>query len=706
MSAARRLARHPILLEPLAPADVPFAFDGRTLAARPGEVITSALQAAGVQVLGRHPHDGGHQGLFCANGQCSQCLVLADGLPVKGCMAVVRPGMSVQSLAGAAPPLAADDSQPAFAEPDLTEVQVLIIGGGPAGVSAALELGRYGFRTLLVDDKATLGGKLGLQTHNFFGSVKDCWAGTRGIDIGHLLAAELRGVQAVEVWLEATAVGVFVDGRVGVVQRGRYRVVRPDLLVVATGARERSLSFAGSDLPGVYGAGAFQTLVNRDRVRAAERLFVLGGGNVGLIGAYHALQAGINVVGLVEALPRCGGYKVHEDKLRRLGVPVWTRHTVIQAHGDTRLEGVTVAAIDDRFQPTPGTERSFSVDTLLLAVGLAPVNELTQEALRFGIPVLSCGDAEEIAEASAAMFSGRITGRRAAERLGKPASLPKRWVDLAEVLKSRPGPLHPPQDAPVAEAVFPILRCLQEIPCNPCSESCPHGLIRMDGGIMAVPRYTGACQGCTRCVTVCPGLAIVLVQQDYDPQRELALVTLPFEFLEGDLPLGATVTLTGAEGEPVGEGRVVSVRASDRQDRRRLVQVEVAWELRLLVAGLRVQEPEEGQRGRWSTGAERPADTEQAAQEGDDPIVCRCERVRRSALVEAIRRGVRDMNELKVVTRAGMGGCGGKTCTDLALRLFREQGVAADAVERPTHRPLVAEVPLGVFAGGHHEGER
>jgi len=681
---------------------VEFSFDGRALTARPGEVITSALQAAGIQALGRHPHDGGHQGLFCANGQCSQCLVLADGLPVKGCMAVVRPGMSVQSLSAEPPPLAADDEPPSFAQPDHTEVPVLIVGGGPAGVSAALELGRYGVRTLLVDDKAALGGKLSLQTHNFFGSVRDCWAGTRGVDIGHLLAAQLRALDAVQVWLEATAVGVFVDGRVGVVQRGRYRLVKPELMIVAAGARERSLSFPGSDLPGVYGAGAFQTLVNRDRVRAADRLFVLGGGNVGLIGAYHALQAGIEVVGLVEALPRCGGYKVHDDKLRRLGVPVWTRHTVIRAHGDRRLEGVTVASIDERFRPQAGTERCFDVDTLLLAVGLAPVNELAREAARFGIPVLSCGDSEEIAEASAAMFSGRLTGRQAAKRLGLPADLPTRWVRLAAVLKSRPGPSHPAQAPPQDEAVFPVLRCLQEIPCNPCSESCPHGLILMPGGILDVPRYTGGCLGCLRCVTVCPGLAIVLVHQDYDPRRERALLTLPFEFPEEDLPPGSVVTLTGAEGEPLGEGRVVALRASDLQDRRRLLQVEVDWELRLRVAGLRVQEPTAGRPGVWAdTGAAGAAGDERS--EAEDPVVCRCERVRRSALMEAIRRGVRDMNELKVVTRAGMGGCGGKTCTDLTLRLFREAGVGADAVEPPTHRPLVAEVPLGVFSGGHDE---
>ena len=111
-------------------------------------------------------------------------------------------------------------------------------------------------------------------------------------------------------------------------------LIKPEVLFVASGAREKSLAFSGNTLPGVYGAGAFQTLVNRDLIKPSEKLFIVGGGNVGLIAGYHALQAGIEVVGLVEALPECGGYKVHKDKLVRMGVPVYTSHTILSANGD------------------------------------------------------------------------------------------------------------------------------------------------------------------------------------------------------------------------------------------------------------------------------------------------------------------------------------------------------------------------------------
>ena len=131
---------------------------------------------------------------------------------------------------------------------------------------------------------------------------------------------------------------VFFIDQFGVLRGGEeYVLVQPQALLVAAGAREKSLAFRGNTLPGVYGAGAFQTLVNRDLVRAAERLFIVGGGNVGLIAGYHALQAGIEVVGLVEALPECGGYKVHRDKLHRMGVPIYTSHTILSANGTENI---------------------------------------------------------------------------------------------------------------------------------------------------------------------------------------------------------------------------------------------------------------------------------------------------------------------------------------------------------------------------------
>ncbi|MEW6072396.1 MAG: FAD-dependent oxidoreductase [Planctomycetota bacterium] len=688
MSRSLRIENHPVLAS-LPPATVPFSFDGRALLARPGEVISSALFAAGISIFGHHHRDGGAQGIFCVNGQCSQCMVLVDGRPLKACMTPVHEGVRVESCNGR-PVLPPDDEAGPSGRPGEHRTRVLVLGGGPAGLCAAVELGRLGVEVLVVDDKQELGGKLTLQTHQFFGSVKECWAGVRGIDIARVLAAEVGELPSIQVWLDSTAIGVFADRRVGIVGPYGYRLVEFDALLVALGAREKGLSFPGCDLPGVFGAGAFQTLVNRDLVHAADRLFVLGGGNVGLIGAYHALQAGIDVVGLVEALPQVGGYKVHADKLRRLGVPIWTSHTVARADADgkgEKLASVTIAAVDAGFRPVPGTERTFGVDTLLIAVGLNPCNELLLKARELGVRAYGAGDTAEIAEASAAILSGRIVGREIANDLGIPIAIPPDWPGMAATLRHRPGAVQALELVDRPLAVFPVLRCVQEIPCNPCVDVCPEGLITMDGSILATPRYHGTCLGCGECVSVCPGLAITLVYNDYDLEGEKALLMLPFEFDLERVPLGAEVRTVDMEGNPVGRGCVVAIRSREEQDRRHLLLVEVPAADKFLVAGFTIREPS------TPIGA-LPFD------DSADPIVCRCERVRKSDIVREIRRGVRDMNQLKAVVRASMGGCAGKTCTDLVRRLFVEEGIDPAAITPGTMRPLVAEAPLVAFTRG------
>jgi ferredoxin len=207
---------------------------------------------------------------------------------------------------------------------------------------------------------------------------------------------------------------------------------------------------------------------------------------------------------------------------------------------------------------------------------------------------------------------------------------------------------------------------------------------------MGLPRFAGNCLGCGSCVVRCPGLAINLVCEDYDPERKLALLELPFEFADDRIPLGGEVRTTDFDGNEVGTGKVVAVRDRPDQDRRRLLMVEVPWDERLAVAGFAIRGPSEP--------------VAAAPDEVDDPIVCRCERVPKSEIVREIRAGVRDINQLKALARPSMGGCGGKTCTELIYRIFREEGVAFDEVTDGTVRPLVAEMPLGLFTRGKGAG--
>jgi sarcosine oxidase subunit alpha len=668
-----------------------FSFSGRAVECYPGEPISSALFAAGIRIFGHHPRDGAPQGIYCANGQCAQCLVLADGVPVKACMTSARPGMRVEPVDGL-PELPAVDRVPGMRGIETVAVPVLILGGGPAGMSAAIELGSRGIGAILVDDKDRLGGKLVLQTHRFFGSINAVYAGTRGIDICERLATLVRERRSVRVWTRSTALAVFSDKRVGVLHGDRYVLVEPEVLLVATGAREKSLVFDGNTLPGVYGAGAFQTLVNRDLVRAADRLFIVGGGNVGLIAGYHALQAGIDVVGLVEALPECGGYKVHRDKLARMGVPIYTSHTILSANGTEGVESVTIARVDEGFRPIAGTERSFDCDTVLIAVGLDPVNEFYEAARRFELPVFATGDAEEIAEASAAIFSGKIQGLEIARFLGATGeAVPSDWRATSEILKSKPGRTVD-RERPAVADLHPVFHCSQEIPCNPCTSVCPQGLIHIDeDDIRKIPEFLGEklgkeCVGCERCVTICPGLAITLVDRRDDPEGPI--VTIPFEYTPDRIAVGDGVDVLDAVGDLLGSVPVVEVKAIEANDRTVLVKVRAPGEIATRIAGIRVQEP-------W-VGDALPESVEPIR---DTDIVCRCERVTAGEIRALIRAGHRDMNEIKTMSRAGMGACGAKTCNALILRLFREEGVPLDEVTRGVPRPLFVEVPLGRFAG-------
>ena len=685
-----RIKQHPILPIPER-GEIDFYWQEQKLGALNGETIASALFANGIRVFGHHARDHSPQGLFCANGQCSQCMVLANGKPVKACMEIVEESMQINPLEGLPELPKIDQVPPLKAIADI-EIPVLIIGGGPSGLSAAIELGKRGVKVLLVDDKHRLGGKLVLQTHRFFGSTSAVYAGTRGIDIATRLEEDLRQYSSVEIWTRSTCLAVFSDQKVGILKNGdEYVLVKPQMLLVASGAREKFIACKGNTLPGVFGAGAFQTLVNRDLVKPAEKLFIVGGGNVGLIAGYHALQAGIGVVGLAEALPECGGYKVHKDKLTRMGVPIYTSHTVLSANGDGKVESVTIAKVDKNFVPIPGTEKSFECDSVLVAVGLDPVNEFYLKAKDFGVNVLVAGDAEEIAEASAAIFSGKIRGVEIAQALGiATEEIPRSWYRTSEILKSRPGRTISEELPEVTTGVMPIIHCTQEIPCNPCSSLCPHGLIYVDTkDIRQIPSFLGnsyCCEACERCVAGCPGLAITLV--DSRANSSLPTVSIPYEFTREEIRKSDVVTVLDTEGLALAKLEVQSVYTVSDIDRTLVVQVQAPHEIANRIAGIQVQEP----------SVTQPLD-QYIDHIADDMIVCRCERVTAGELRDLIRHGYRDMNEIKIVTRAGMGACGSKTCNAIIHRLFKEEGIANEEITEGTKRPVFVEVELGTFAG-------
>ena len=689
-----RITEHPILPIP-EPDPVEFFWQGQKYIAQRGETIAAALFANGVRVFGHHQKDGSPLGIFCANGQCSQCMVIADGKPVKSCMDLIHDGMQIHPAEGL-PQLPRVISTPICSPIPEIKTQVLILGGGPAGLSAANELGKHGAQVILVDDKHRLGGKLVLQTHRFFGSTSAVYAGTRGIDIATRLENDLNNYfSTVTVWINSTALAVFSDQKVGILKEGQeYVLVEPDIILVATGAREKFLAFKGNTLPGVYGAGAFQTLVNRDLIQPAEKLFIVGGGNVGLIAGYHALQAGIKVVGLVEALPECGGYKVHRDKLSRMGVPIYTSHTILSANGKDKVESVTIAAVDSAFKPISGTEKSFKCDSVLIAVGLDPVNEFYGKAVQYNMRAFVAGDAEEIAEASAAIFSGKIKGLEIARELAITSEeIPTEWYRISEILKSKPGKTYKEELLEVQDGVIPVIHCNQEIPCDPCAALCQYSLIHVDTtDIRQVPTFIGdthSCKACERCIAGCPGLAIILV--DYRKNSEFPTISIPYEFTRQTINTKDRVTVLDTDGDELGNVEVTAVQQVKKFDRTLIVQVQAHRSIAAQIAGIKIQE----------NSVTEPLDHFVDHIE-EDTIVCRCEHVTAGEIRKLIREGYRDINEIKTVTRAGMGACGAKTCNSLIHRIFREEGISDEKITDQTLRPIFVEAPLGVFAGEPH----
>ena len=173
--------------------------DGKEATGYEGEMVSSALIAEGLKIFSIHQKGDSPHGIYCANGQCSHCTLIIDGFPLKSCITPLTEGMNVNTLHHL-PDLPEDDKPLAEIEKKEKKCDVLVVGGGPSGLTATIELAKLGFNIILVDDKESLGGKLLLQTHKFFGSIEDCYAGTRGNDIGRLLEKEVRSFSNVKVY--------------------------------------------------------------------------------------------------------------------------------------------------------------------------------------------------------------------------------------------------------------------------------------------------------------------------------------------------------------------------------------------------------------------------------------------------------------------------------------------------------------------------
>lgn len=266
----------------------------------------------------------------------------------------------------------------------MRNVELAVIGGGPAGMAAAIEARKNGIKDIVIIERDnSLGGILQQCIHNGFGL--------------HIFGEELTGPEyawrfeeqvnklGIEYLLDSTVLNISKDRIVTLVNsRDGLTKLKAGAIVLAMGCRERTrgaLNIPGMRPAGIYTAGAAQRFVNMEGYLPGKKIVILGSGDIGLIMARRLTLEGAEVKLVCEIMPYSGGLTRNIVQcLVDFNIPLKFSQTVVNIRGKERVEGVTVAQVDEKRRPIPGTEEYIECDTLLLSVGLIPENELSQDA--------------------------------------------------------------------------------------------------------------------------------------------------------------------------------------------------------------------------------------------------------------------------------------------------------------------------------------
>lgn len=679
-----KIESHPILTIPDGDR-VEFMYNGTPVVGQRGMTIAAALHQAGFPV---HSHSlaGRNRSLACGIGKCGACEMLVDGVPRRICITRCDDVRDVRELTGDHRPEAATAAPDAPAR--VFRATVAIVGAGPAGLAARETLNRHGVDNILIDNNSRVGGQFTMQTHQFFFYEREKrFGGARGFDIPSMLL----GDNSDGILLDTTVWDILDGKRLAAknLVTGEIFYVDADHLLVATGAIPFVPVFGNDDLPGVYTAAVMQKMMNTEQTLLGRNILTVGAGNIGYLTSYQAVQAGAKVRAIIEAMPTEGGFPVQANRVRRLGIPIYTSHMLLRAipNADhTGVVGAVVAQCKD-FKPIPGTERVIEgIDAINICTGLIPDNRLFTKAKSvFGRDVRGAGDATRIGEGTSAVSRGRQAAFEILDELGARYDY-NHYIaaskELADSLRRPERVLDAPAE-PQGERrakPFVVADCLYGFACNPCSFSCPQKAItKASSSGVPVVDY-GKCVGCMQCVTLCPGLAIF----GYDIDKDLLYFPVEYPVAEG-----VDVVLVDNQGAKVGEGVLERVTAKPNKTNLARVRRTAGLEGGLTAArGFIVASEYAAPAGFSALGDDT------AASETHE-YVCHCEDVTLADVLRVVGdRRMISVDEIKHTTRLGMGACRGKRCVGRLRQALAPLGIelVGDATPRA---PMTNPIALG-----------
>ena len=266
---------------------------------------------------------------------------------------------------------------------DKTHRQVIIIGGGPAGLAAAVALHKSGVTDILIlERERRLGGILNQCIHDGFGLTR-FGEMLSGPEYAQRFASEVAAL-GIEAITNCTVFRLTADKKVTAATPGRLLELTADAVILTMGCRERprgALAIPGDRPAGVFTAGVAQSYVNLKNTMIGKEAVILGSGDIGMIMARRLTLEGVKVKAVFEIQPYPSGLPRNiEQCLNDFGIPLYLSHTVTRINGRRRVQSVTVSQVDNALRPIPGTEQDWPCDTLILSVGLIPENELSLQA--------------------------------------------------------------------------------------------------------------------------------------------------------------------------------------------------------------------------------------------------------------------------------------------------------------------------------------